>query len=87
MRFKVENSMEDLSLSIVFDSSKMTNSLERFLMYVSHDFLYLDANIFRSLSHLFCSIFSLGWQPASEVYQNADFLTMKLSTDNNYDLL
>jgi hypothetical protein len=45
--------------------------------------LYLDANIFRSLSHLNCSIFSLGCQPASEVYQNADFWTMKLSTDTN----
>jgi hypothetical protein len=45
--------------------------------------LYLDANIFRSLLHLFCSIFSLGCQPASEVYQNAGFWTMKLSTDNN----
>ncbi len=83
MRFKVENSMENLSLRIVFDSSKITTSLERFLIYVSHDFLYLDANIFRSLLHLFCSIFSLGCQPASEVYQNAGFWTMKLSTDNN----
>jgi hypothetical protein len=73
MRLKVENSMQDLSLTIVFDSSKITTSLEKFLRYVSHDFLYLDANIFRSLSHLYSSIFTLGCEPASEVYQNAGF--------------
>jgi hypothetical protein len=30
MRFKVENSMEDLSLSIVFDSSKSLTALRDF---------------------------------------------------------